>query len=55
MLSCQRMLFLSFLASFLWGCGPKTETIPQKAVRSLNPDHFVKENLVEPIRKEVRK
>ena len=36
------------------GCGPKPETIPQKVVQAVNPDYFIAESLVEPIKKEMR-
>ncbi|QDS91802.1 hypothetical protein FF011L_05370 [Roseimaritima multifibrata] len=52
-----RLLTLSLmlgLLSFGSGCGPRGETIPQKVVQAVNPDHFVEESLVEPIRKEMR-
>ena len=36
------------------GCGPKPETIPQKVVQAVNPDYFIAESLVEPIKNEMR-
>lgn len=36
------------------GCGPKAETIPQDVVQAVDPDYFIAESLVEPIKKEMR-
>ncbi|NND97932.1 MAG: YHYH protein [Pirellulaceae bacterium] len=36
------------------GCGPKAETIAQKVVQPVNPDYFIADSLVEPIKKEMR-
>ncbi len=37
-----------------FGCDPKAETIPLKVIQSVNPDYFIADSLVEPIKKEMR-
>ena len=36
------------------GCGPPPRTIPMEVTQAVNPDHFIAEGLVEPIKKEMR-
>ncbi|QDU80115.1 hypothetical protein Pla110_18370 [Polystyrenella longa] len=45
--------FLSIVV-LISGCGPQAETIPQKVVQSVNPEYFITDSLVEPIKKEMR-
>ncbi|QEG22662.1 YHYH protein [Mariniblastus fucicola] len=59
-MNSQGKLILPLLVALLsvvvlsTGCGPKAETIAQKVVQPVNPEHFIADSLVEPIKKEIR-
>ncbi len=43
---------LSSIVVLSVGCGPRGETIAQKVVQPVNPDYFIADSLVEPIKKD---
>ena len=47
-------LSIALLVATNIGCGPRGETIPQEVVQAVNPDNFIAECLIEPIKKEMR-
>ncbi|QDT03989.1 hypothetical protein K227x_23750 [Rubripirellula lacrimiformis] len=52
--SLPAWLGLPGIVSLCLGCGPMAETIPQKVIQPVNPDHFIADSFVEPIKKEMR-